>query len=810
MRPVCRFIPSKGRAALLATAFLVAHAPGADSSAAPVAPKSEQHQGLTEAHELLQKGDEAYVVGRYSDAVAAYSGARDLIPNTQLNVELREAATERYAQASVEYGRELLRKGDLPGAKAAVDKILAAGVDPENPGALSFRKQLDDPIRTNQAMTAEHGQDVEAVRKLLYRAEGAFNLGKFDESSRTYQEVLRVDPTNSAARRGMERVAAAKSDYFRAAYDQTRAEMLSQVEAEWEIKPPSDEQVFAGGPQDLGTMLGARVPVSNKIERIILPTIALEQVTIEEAVDYLRAQAARYDTFETDPALKGVNFNLDLGPDSSETAANIRGKRFDLRLRNVPISQVLRYITESTQTAYTTDEFSVIIRSASQLGTEMISRSFRVPPDFLSSLGNVNAGGSSDVAAVDPFAEAPAASSGGLLAKRLGAREALEGQGIQFPEGATVNLNPATNILMVRNTQANLDIISQLVEAVSQTESVQVMVTVTMLKVEEKRFDELGFDWLLDGTNSGGKFNVTGGTQGSGGDLTDIPLPWGASYRPVTAGNRSGEQAIAPDGIDNLIANAESGFVSAKRAPGILSLTGMLSNNSYQAVLRGLAQKKGVDMMTAPSVITRSGQSASVRIIREFIYPTEYEPPELPNSVGVSTDENGEEVGGGGGGSIPIVPAMPTEFKMREVGVMLDVLPTVDPQTRLVDLKIDPLVTNFDGFVNFGTPINAAINDAAGNPQTIQVARNSILMPVFSVMRVKNDGISIYDGATIVFGGLIQESAQRVNDHTPVLGTLPVVGRLFKSEVQAPVKKVVVFMVNVKLMDPTGRPVSQR
>jgi general secretion pathway protein D len=794
----------------LATAFLVAHAPGAESSAAPSVPKSEQHQGLAEAHELLKKGDEAYVAGRYSDAVVAYSGARDLIPDTPLNAELREAATERYAQASVEHGRELLRKGDLPGAKAAVEKVLAAGVDPENPGALSFRNQLNDPIRTNQAITAEHGKDVEAVRKLLYRAEGAFNLGKFDESSRTYQEVLRIDPTNSAARRGMEKVAAAKSDYFRAAYDQTRAEMLSQVEAEWEIKPPSDAQILAGGPQDPSSPLGVRVPVSNKIERIILPTVSLEQVTIEEAVDYLRAQAARYDTFENDPALKGVNFNLDLGPDSSETAANIRGKRFDLRLRNVPISQVLRYITESTQTAYTTDEFSVIIRSASQLGTEMVTRSFRVPPDFLSSLGNVTAGASADVGSEDPFGEAPTGSSGGLLAKRLGAKEALQGQGIQFPEGATANLNPATNTLMVRNTQANIDIISQLVETIAKTEPVQVMVTVTMIKVEENRFDELGFDWLLEGVNSGSKFNLTGGTQGSGGDLTDMPLPAGVPYRPVTAGNRSGSEAIQPDAIDTLIANAETGFAPIKRAPGVLSLTGMLSNNTYQMVMRGLAQKKGVDLMTAPSVITRSGQSASVRVVREFIYPTEYEPPEIPNSFGVSTDEIGEPISGGTGGAIPIVPAFPTEFKMREVGVMLDVLPTVDSQTGLVDLKVDPLVTNFDGFVNFGTPINAGINDALGNPQTIQIARNSILMPVFSVMRVKNEGISIHDGATVVFGGLIQETTQRVNDHTPVLGSLPGVGRLFKSEAQAPVKKVVVFMVNVKLMDPTGRPVSQR
>jgi hypothetical protein len=51
-------------------------------------------------------------------------------------------------------------------------------------------------------------------------------------------------------------------------------------------------------------------------------------------------------------------------------------------------------------------------------------------------------------------------------------------------------------------------------------------------------------------------------------------------------------------------------------------------------IMRGLAQKKGTDLMTAPSVTARSGQKATIEIIREFIYPTEYEPPELPNSVG--------------------------------------------------------------------------------------------------------------------------------------------------------------------------------
>ena len=43
------------------------------------------------------------------------------------------------------------------------------------------------------------------------------------------------------------------------------------------------------------------------------------------------------------------------------------------------------------------------------------------------------------------------------------------------------------------------------------------------------------------------------------------------------------------------------------------------------------SQKKGSDVLTAPSVTAKSGETAKIEIIREFWYPTEYEPPELPN-----------------------------------------------------------------------------------------------------------------------------------------------------------------------------------
>jgi uncharacterized protein involved in exopolysaccharide biosynthesis/Mg-chelatase subunit ChlD/tetratricopeptide (TPR) repeat protein len=99
----------------------------------------------------------------------------------------------------------------------------------------------DDIVLSNAALTDEHADNVDKLRRKLYTAEGNYNLGKFDDAKKEYQEAIRIDPYNSAARRGLERVEAAKSDYYRAAYDNTRAELLMQVDDAWELEVPAED-----------------------------------------------------------------------------------------------------------------------------------------------------------------------------------------------------------------------------------------------------------------------------------------------------------------------------------------------------------------------------------------------------------------------------------------------------------------------------------------------------------------------------------------------------------------------------------------
>lgn len=765
-----------------------------------------RRMSLDEGQMLLEKGDAAYTAAKYEEAVAAYAAARESFPDAPATAELRNAATQRYVQASIEHGRLLARGGDMAGAKVAVDKVLEDSIAPNDPSALAFRAELDDPIRYNPALTKEHAADVDKVRRLLYTAQGAFDLGKFDQAMDLYEDVLRIDPYNAAARRGMEKVSARKSSYSGSAFDHTRSEMLEMVDGAWELPLGADivlpelEEVVRTDSLYQGT-----IPLENKLSRIIIPDYALDQGNLIEAIELLRLRASENDTFETDPKKSGINVAINLGDPDGESSRRILAKTFDLQVSNVPVDQLLKYITDVTGTGFRVDDFAVTITTSGAGESELMAQTYRVPPDFLSNLAT-SAGGIQDKEE-DIFNTE--VNEGGLLAERLGPQQALEQQGVTFPDGASATFNGTSNILRVVNTRGNLDIIEQIVDAIAQTEPVSVAVRVTMIKVEQDRLEELGFDWLLDtyefGNNSwipgASEFNLSGGTTGNGSAISDIAGLPGAIYptNPITAGNRSGDGAIGTNTIDSLIAAGSSrGSQTQSRAPGVLGVNAIIGGATVQTLMRGLNQKKGVDLMAQPSVTTRSGQAASIFVVDEFIYPEEYEPPELPNSVGIT-----------GGGSFPVTPATPTAFQKRDVGITLEVLPVADANRRYVDVTLNPTVTDFDGFVNYGSPITSTINDPLLGDVTQTVTDNAILMPIFSVSKT-NSNLWVRDGSTIVIGGLIKDEITDVEDKTPILGDIPVVGRLFQSNAKNHRSTAILFLVNVELLDPTGRPYRDR
>jgi general secretion pathway protein D len=556
-----------------------------------------RQDAVREGDRLLAEGREAFAKGDYQQAVDKYTQALQKVPDAPMFADRRQSYIAHLSDASVALAMQHRKVGKYSEARTLLEGVLA--VDPNNVAAKRELGYLDDPIRTNPALTYEHTQNVDKVRRTLYTAEGNFNLGKYDDAKREYENVIRLDPYNSAARRGLERIASAKSDYYRAAYDHTRSELLMQVDAAWELSVPADAPDLPptiGGPADGG---GGVAYISEKLRRIIIPRIDFEDTTVEEAIDFLRLRAAELDTLELDPARKGVNFvvrrprsaapGADAGLDAAAADAlpaaggdpsSLRIR--ELRVRNVPLAQALKYICDATKLRYKVDDFAVTLVPQTETGEDIFTRTFSVPPDFSAALGGGGGGGGGG-GDVDPFAE-PAAG-----ATRLEARkpiiDLLKQSGINFPEGTSATLSPNGVQLLVTNTPSELDKVEQLVQTIGGQQPKQVKITTKFVEISQENNDELGFDWIVNpfGLSANNVWG-SGGTQGNqasrsgddfvspiGGTSVDgIPAdPSQFVSNAVTNGLRSGDQAVNRNSIDAILNNPNRTAQSASVAPGI-------------------------------------------------------------------------------------------------------------------------------------------------------------------------------------------------------------------------------------------------
>jgi len=76
--------------------------------------------------------------------------------------------------------------------------------------------------------------------------------------------------------------------------------------------------------------------------------------------------------------------------------------------------------------------------------------------------------------------------------------------------------------------------------------------------------------------------------------------------------------------------------------------------------------------------------------------------------------------------------------------------------------------------------------------------------PFFHSRKVSTS-ISIYNGSTVVMGGMITEARTSVDDKVPFFGDIPLMGRLFRSKYDESQKKNLLIFVTARLVDPAGK-----
>lgn len=892
-----------------------------------------------EAMELLQQGRTCYAQKQYIQALEKYEAAWKVVPKAPATQKLQEFLVQSIGDASIATAMEYSRVGRYDEAEQLLLDVLER--DPNNKRARHELGILRDPVRNNPALTPEHVKNVDEVARLLTLAYGHLDLGNYDAAYNEFNRVIKIDPYNSAARRGQEAISKRRMKYYQAAYDSFRAKALSQVDALWEEQLP---QVIPSMQASASEAVVTSEGILRNRENLVnlkFDQILWEGITVEDALDYLRKKAAdsgmpmnfiferaqqqvaapaAADEEEEDDEEGEEEEDDEDGDEEEDSGASapvpvVQNTSTDvidkLDLRDVTAADILRYICSKTGCEFRVEDKAVVVFQNGAGSGNLVRRQWIVRPSFF------HQGGADEEAADDEDGDFVSS----RRSNKIDAKAVLIEMGVNFPRNATAKYAPGIQTLTVVNTEEELESVEEAINQFRQTMPRMVKVSAKFVEISQTNEEELSFDWVVNPFGIGGIAGrgqtFIGGVgaassepirywddfvnQGTGG-LNALNNPAWPIGNPISVerqsqtiqnvlgnglasgGLRSGSGAITTGALDNLIRSGSAGAATSSTvAPGIMSMSGIYDRGSYQMIMRGLSQKKGVDVMSAPSLVisgldemaftpepdplsnyrdTEEG-CAKIEVIRRFVYPTEYEPPQAP------------EINGGGNGDTTImpvaVPSNPSAWGVEEVGVMLRfrIESLNEGEGDVVRFnRFEIRVVDFEGFVNYGSPIlsalvdrndddnnnnqNAAVKEenwitrdlkfSDDNPissfydwsqekkdeflsllsgvtggnlaqdrrvQQVVLTENRIDMPIFS-RRYINSNPCVYDGHTIAIGGMIQDEVQKVEDKIPVLGDLPFVGRLFRSEAESHVRKNLMVFVTADIIDPFGKPLRER
>jgi len=822
--------------------------------------KSRRADYVERGREAIDSGNAAMKAGDYEKATAFFKSACDLIPDAPNTHSLHREAVNRFCDASVKLATQMITEGRYQQAQETLQLVLDDRYDPRCHKALVLLSRLEQPDYFNKTITPKLRADIEQVKQWFIEAQGFYDTGRLDLAKSRCEHILNVDPYNRAAREFEEKVERARDDYAIAAYNHTRAKQVADLDLAWAM-PVHKFNIEATPIVENASPAVNTEKIRRKLERIILPKLEFREATIREAIDFLKKKSVELDD-QSPPGDRGVNIVLKLegsaggggalpapggavapppaipgipGLEANPAAAgvapaaagapagalaNAGDTRITVSLTNIPLVEALKYVTGLANLKFKVEPFAVSVVPLSEPTDILVTKEWKIPPDLIPVLpSTTNAANPLDAPAFTARGRGAAARGDATkgstgITDRESAKAWLVANGVTFNGAASAVYIIRTSRLIVRNTQDQLDLVDSIISGAQTGGPVQVAIEAKFIEIQQNNLKELSFDVLLGQAHIPGNKNVFfgGGTQGTSPALNSADFPFVApGTGPVgsaggagalTSGDRSGGQAIAADAINALLFPT---LGQSTMAPAIGAIAGVFSDPQFQIVMRGLNQKQGVDLLSSPKVTTKSGQRAVIEVIREFRYPTEFTPPQIPQTFG-----NPLAVGAAATsstGSFPVTPTTPTAFETRNTGVTLEVEPVVGPDGYTIDLSLVPQVVEFEGFINYGSPItSSATNPLTGVATQTVITPNVINQPIFSTRKITTS-VSVFDGSTVMLGGLIREDVQKVEDKTPILGDIPILGRLFRSSVDQHLKTNLIMFVTARLINASGEPV---
>lgn len=808
-------------------------------------------QVRAKADELAREAGKAYQSGAYQQAVDLYMKAISILqklgddPTSLKNIEnCKQAISRCYnywaeklyfdAQDSAdakqyEQAIELCKKAAeiWPAAKKRMDELIARFTKLQTAAEYQAKVAPD---------TVDPGKSARlySVDVLLKQGDIFYKDKQWDKARDKYEEVLAVDPYNIAAIDAIRRVNLRLYHAGKLRKELTEEEF--KTELEWKMVTPIPPRLAFAGKNPVADEPVKKDPKRNaiydKLKNIIIDRIDFDEIEIPVVLRHLRQRAK-----ELDPEKEGVNIFLLPEPVNTEenqrrnnprAGANRRGgarpgaeaneeefeeedessgRKISVTADSISLGQAISYICRTANLRVKIERYAVVIAPPGVPLEQMETRIYPVEKDV-----------------VDRHLTQAAEGTGSDSSSTIINPQSLFPQ-VSFDAGAQIVYDPGISRLFVTNTADNLQLIEEALKELNVVDP-QVLIQTKFVEVQMNDLEELGFQYLFSRQNSNVAYMDKGKlTEYKTGDkLPNYPI---SIYQPNTSTGANSPSANwykysgtytngksdsstlpssfyytkAPVGNSSVSFSQGSQVVrSVRDMPDMADTQNQLFNfahyNKYgykvQATVNALDQADSADMLSCPRITTMNGFEAVIAMVTERYFPDEWSEAEIGTMPS-------------GNGNVPLfTPSIPEFDETERLGIELRVRPVVDTTDNYtISMTMTPSIRTFIGWTDYSYQLSVESN---GEPVYYE---NKQKMPIIEVRSI-NTAVQCYDGETIVLGGIIKDTTSAIDDKYPILGTLPLVGRLFQSKTKDAEKINLLVFLTCRLINPDGSPIRER
>jgi len=313
--------------------------------------------------------------------------------------------------------------------------------------------------------------------------------------------------------------------------------------------------------------------------------------------------------------------------------------------------------------------------------------------------------------------------------------------------GGRIQVDTRSNALVITERPSRMNEIQRIIETLDRPTE-QVMIESKFIEVTDRDGSDIGIDW-----SSLRGFEVSAG-------------PFARNYSDISTftkdRNRTGNvnetlNVSSDTGTTNSLLES-SGSVNNNLFNDVLTRrdTAVFSSETFEVIVNALEESTDVELISNPTIVTMNNTAAEILIGEEF--PT----PEF-----VYNEERGTfDIAGFG--------------DPQRIGILLQVTPQVN-SAGFITLDVAPEISTRTGEVEF----------------------SGAVLPILTTRSAKST-VAIKSGFTLAIGGLIEQNTTNNSNNVPVLGKLPVLGRLFSNDSnRVDVRNLIIF-ITAKVLSATG------